>query len=118
MSGKSSFSRRELLKMLGAGGTAIAIGSGMGRTWAQVDPPSSDIRATLTIFNSGGDNWRRINAEPIARFKQKYPNVAVEDNYFPIPGGDWAQYINQVRTRVCLTNQSQRMMEARSTPAR
>ena len=100
MSGKSSFSRRELLKMLGAGGTAIAIGSGMGRTWAQVDPPSSDIRATLTIFNSGGDNWRRINAEPIARFKQKYPNVAVEDNYFPIPGGDWAQYINQVRTRL------------------
>lgn len=96
-------SRRQFLKYTG-GAAALAAASALPfrLTTAQgsYTPPPSDISAQLSIFNFGGEAVQSVYGEAIARFNQRYPNVTVEDNYNPIPNGDWAQYINQYRTRV------------------
>ncbi len=97
------WSRRNILKLLGAGGVATLAGTAglpFGRAFAQDAPPAEDITATLDIFDFGGDPVKKAYGEAIARFNTRYPNVTVNDNYFPVVNGDWAQYINQFRTRI------------------
>lgn len=98
---QDKWSRRKVLKLLGVS-SAVATVSGvpLSRAFTQDEPPAADTTATLDIFDFGGDPVKQVYGEAIARFNQRYPNVSVNDNYFPIPNGDWAQYINQLRTRV------------------
>lgn len=64
-------------------------GSGGGYT-----APASDITATLTISNWGDPADQEVYKEVAARFKQKYPNVTVNDNFTPIT--TWTEYVNKL----------------------
>lgn len=57
-------------------------------------PPPSDVTATLTISNWGDPNDQAVYANVARRFKQKYPNVNVNDNFTPIT--TWTDYVNKV----------------------
>lgn len=69
-------------------------GSGSVRAEEEIDP---DITARIEILNNGGDAEQKINAEIIAKFNEKYPNVEVVDTYASIT--DWGEYINGILTR-------------------
>ena len=46
--------------------------------------PASDITATLTISNWGDPADQEVYKAAAERFKTKYPNVTVNDNFTPI----------------------------------
>lgn len=57
-------------------------------------PPPSDTTATLTISNWGDPADQEVYKAVADRFKQKYPNVTVEDNFTPIT--TWTEYVNKL----------------------
>lgn len=79
-------SRRTLLASAGA----LAASAGIGRAFAQ-----SDVSATLRLQTFGGDAELTGVNNAIARFNQKYPNVAVEVSIDPISTG-WGDYVTKV----------------------
>lgn len=101
----SPISRRDFLRLAGTS-TLAAAAFAQGLPTFQVGAqggytaPAGDITATLSTYNFGDAKSQVVYKAAIARFNQRYPNVKVEDNYFPIPNGDWAQYITQYKTRV------------------
>jgi multiple sugar transport system substrate-binding protein len=94
--------RRKLIQTTGAAGALLAGGGVLGRSSARAtplfDPPPADTKATLTTFNYGGDAEQKIYAEAVARFKQRYPNVEVKDNYTPVVL--WSDYANKLTTTI------------------
>ncbi|MDH3730614.1 MAG: sugar ABC transporter substrate-binding protein [Acidimicrobiia bacterium] len=66
------------------------------------EPPPSDIEATLEIQNWGNPediDWFKGIADG---FREKYPNVTIEDNFVPIT--TWADYINTLVAQVASGN--------------
>lgn len=61
-------------------------------------PPPSDITATLTIANWGDPQDQATYKGVAERFKAKYPNVTVVDNFTPIT--TWSEYINKIVAQV------------------
>ena len=56
--------------------------------------PPSDTTATLTISNWGDPADQEVYKSVVERFKQKYPNVTVVDNFTPIT--TWTEYVNKL----------------------
>ena len=103
----SAVSRRDLLKWTGAAAaTGLALGGSTGRQRARAaagrqDPyaaPPSDTEATLTISNWGDPNDQKVYEAVAGRFKQKFPNVTLNDNFTPIT--TWTDYVNKLVTQV------------------
>jgi multiple sugar transport system substrate-binding protein len=65
-------------------------------------PPPSDIEATLTISNWGDPNDQAVYAAAAERFKERYPNVTIVDNFTPITS--WSDYINKLVADVAAGN--------------
>jgi multiple sugar transport system substrate-binding protein len=61
-------------------------------------PPASDVSATLTISNWGDPVDQSVYDEVEARFKERYPNVTVENNFTPIT--TWSDYVNKLTAQV------------------
>jgi multiple sugar transport system substrate-binding protein len=61
-------------------------------------PPPADTKATLSTFNYGGEAEQKIYADAVGRFKQRYPNVNVKDNYVPV--NLWSDYANKLTTQI------------------
>src|SRR5262245_3589613 len=103
MSDQRIISRRTLLKSgaaTAAGVAAVAAFPTVGMAQSasapagangSYTPPAADTTATLTISNWGDPNDQAVYAGAAERFKAKYPNVTVNDNFVPIAG--WAEYI-------------------------
>ncbi|MBX3031083.1 MAG: sugar ABC transporter substrate-binding protein [Chloroflexi bacterium] len=98
-------SRRTLLKSgaaTAAGAAAVAalptMAAAQSPAVPQVDggytPPAPDTTATLTISNWGDPNDQAVYSGVAERFKAKYPNVTVNDNFVPIT--TWTDYINKI----------------------
>lgn len=106
-------SRRDFLKLTGWGSaTALLAACGAapaapnaatsgaaGSTAAVGGPPPSDITATITIFDFGGDAEKKIYGDAAARFKQRYPNVTVVDNFTPV-NDSWSSYADKITTQI------------------
>src|SRR5438128_2673185 len=51
---------------------------------AAAGAPPANTTATISIFDFGGEADKKIYADAHARFKKKYPNVTIEDNFVPV----------------------------------
>src|SRR6187401_1722804 len=99
-------SRRDFLKLAGASSMAAllaACGGGAPAAAPTAAPaaggaPAADTTATLTIFDFGGDADKKIYADAHARFKQKFPNVTIADNFTPVT--TWSEYSNKITTQM------------------
>ena len=65
---------------------------------AAAGAPPANISATISIFDFGGEADKKIYADAHARFKKKYPNVTIEDNFVPVT--TWSEFSNKVATDV------------------
>lgn len=106
-------SRRDFLKLTGMSSAAALLAAcgaapaapsgstaaGTGSAAAAAGPPPNDITATLTIFDFGGDAEVKIYADAHARFKQRYPNVTVVDNFTPV-NESWSSYADKITTQI------------------
>ena len=70
--------------------TALAVGLGFGRAFAQ-----SDKSGTLKLQAFGGEAELKSITNAIARFNKDYPNVKVEVSMDPITTG-WGDYVTKV----------------------
>ena len=102
-------SRRDFLKLAGASSMAAllaACGGGAPAAAPTAAPaaggasgaPAADTTATLTISDFGGEADKKIYADAHARFKKKYPNVTIVDNFTPVT--TWSEYSNKITTQV------------------
>ncbi|MBA3948298.1 MAG: sugar ABC transporter substrate-binding protein [Herpetosiphonaceae bacterium] len=102
-------SRRDFLKLTGFGSAAALLAacgaapatssSGATSTAAAIGgPPAADTTATLTIFDFGGDAEKKIYGEAEARFKKRYPNVTITDNFTPVD--TWSGYADKITTQI------------------
>lgn len=107
------FSRRDFLKLVALGGSAAALaacGAGGGGTAnptagstpagdAPTSAPATGGSGTvIKIFNFGGEADQKIYGAAYDRFKQKHPDVSVEDNFVPV--STWSEYANKVVAQV------------------
>src|SRR5439155_22866326 len=60
--------------------------------------PSANTTATISILDFGGEADKKIYSDAHARFKKKYPNVTIEDNFVPVT--TWSEFSNKVATDV------------------
>jgi multiple sugar transport system substrate-binding protein len=76
-------------------GTPTADSSGSSTSaGAGYTAPPTDITATLTISNWGDPADQAVYKSVAERFKKKYPNVTVNDNFTPIT--TWTEYVNKL----------------------
>jgi multiple sugar transport system substrate-binding protein len=81
----------------GTSGNAPTAGSESGQA-APTTAPASGGPVTLKIFNFGGEADQKIYGEAYSRFKQRNPNVTIEDNFVPVT--TWSEYANKVVAQV------------------
>ena len=98
-------SRRSLAAASAAAVMTLVACGGSGGGPAEVpaadgpyEPPASDIEATLTISNWGDPVDQEVYEEVAARFKERYPNVTVKNNFTPIT--TWSDYVNKLTAQV------------------
>jgi multiple sugar transport system substrate-binding protein len=100
-------SRRQLLKGTAYGATLAAIlaacgGSddtgGSAQHSGPYTAPAGSTTGTLTISNWGDPKDQAVYKAAGDRFKARYPNVTVSDNFTPIT--TWSEYINKVVSQV------------------
>jgi multiple sugar transport system substrate-binding protein len=74
--------------------------SGTGETGASgtYQAPAATTQATLTISNWGNPGDEKIYDAAIARFKKKYPQVKVENNFTQVV--NWGDYINKIQASI------------------
>jgi multiple sugar transport system substrate-binding protein len=60
--------------------------------------PPANTTATISILDFGGEADKKIYSDAHARFKKKYPNVTIEDNFVPVT--TWSEFSNKVATDV------------------
>ncbi len=100
-------SRRQLLKsatytatlaaILAACGDSGDSGSGETKTGPYTAPEAS-ATGTLTISNWGDPKDQAVYTAAADRFKARYANVTVQDNFTPIV--NWTDYVNKLVTQV------------------
>lgn len=59
--------------------------------------PAKDVTATISVSNWGDPGDKAVYDEVAARFKEKYPNVTVNNNFTPIT--TWTDYVNKLVTQ-------------------
>jgi multiple sugar transport system substrate-binding protein len=59
--------------------------------------PASDVTATISVSNWGDPGDKAVYDGVAARFKEKYPNVTVNNNFTPIT--TWTEYVNKLVTQ-------------------
>lgn len=59
--------------------------------------PAKDITATISVSNWGDPGDKAVYDSVAARFKEKYPNVTVNNNFTPIT--TWTEYVNKLVTQ-------------------
>lgn len=59
--------------------------------------PAKDITATISISNWGDPGDKAVYDGVADRFKEKYPNVKVNNNFTPIT--TWTEYVNKLVTQ-------------------
>ncbi|MCA4131811.1 sugar ABC transporter substrate-binding protein [Arthrobacter sp. M4] len=59
--------------------------------------PAKDVTATISISNWGDPGDKVVYDGVAARFKEKYPNVTVNNNFTPIT--TWTEYVNKLVTQ-------------------
>jgi multiple sugar transport system substrate-binding protein len=62
----------------------------------------SDITAELTVSNWGDPNDSEVYAAAVERFKERFPNVTINDNFTPIT--TWSDYVNKLVADVAAGN--------------
>ena len=62
--------------------------------------PAKDITATISVSNWGDPGDKAVYDGVAERFKEKYPNVTVNNNFTPIT--TWTEYVNKLGDRVRL----------------
>ena len=96
---KNNLSRRDFLKIAGAGSAAATVyGLSGGRALASPARQVNDVTATLNVFDFGSDKQLKIYADDAARFNKRFPNVTVKDELIAFPDG-WGQYITILKAR-------------------
>jgi multiple sugar transport system substrate-binding protein len=112
MASKQTFGRRDFLKLAGMAGAGATLAACAPAPAQQAAAPaattapaagatsglSPDTTATITIFNFGGAADQKVYAEAEDRFKKRYPNVTIVDNFTPVT--TWSEYTNKVATQV------------------
>jgi multiple sugar transport system substrate-binding protein len=94
-------SRREFLKIAGlaaAGTTLAACAPNAGSVGGNIGVPSKDSKATITLFNYGGDADKIVYNAAYDRFKKKYPNVEIVDNFIPVD--TWGNFTQKFATAI------------------
>ena len=71
-------------------GAAVAFGILSGSSLAEAPP--ADIVATIKMYQRTNASIQAVTEAAIARFKARYPNVAVENQWLPL--GTWGEYIS------------------------
>ena len=114
MASKNPIPRRDFLKLSGLAGagallaacapappasspSAPAAGATAAPSMAS-GPLAAETKATINIFNFGGDNDKKIYSEAYTRFNKKFPNVTINDNFTPVT--TWSEYSNKIATQV------------------
>ncbi|MFI7065047.1 ABC transporter substrate-binding protein [Kribbella sp. NPDC050124] len=91
----------------GALALSLAVAAGCGGAGSGATPgrgdgpyaaPAKDTTATLTISNWGDPVDKAVYDEVADRFKAKYPNVTIRNNFTPIT--TWSEYVNKLTTQV------------------
>ncbi|WP_395401971.1 ABC transporter substrate-binding protein [Arthrobacter sp. UC242_113] len=59
--------------------------------------PAKDITATISVSNWGDPGDKAVYDGVAKRFKEKYPNVTVNNNFTPIT--TWTEYVNKLVTQ-------------------
>ena len=109
MTKATGFGRREFLRlasMAGAGAALAACAPAPAAAPTAQKPAegaskgalAADTKATLNIFNFGGENDKKIYDEAYARFNKRFPNVTINDNFTPVT--TWSEYSNKITTQV------------------
>jgi multiple sugar transport system substrate-binding protein len=100
-------SRRQVLKGTAYGATLAALlaacggsdnSAGSAQKTGPYSAPAGNTTGTLTISNWGDPKDQAVYKAAGDRYKAKYPNVTVTDNFTPIT--TWSDYINKVVTQV------------------
>ena len=98
--------RNTVRTTLAAAATAAALaltacGGGAQTTAPAADgpyaAPSKDITTTITVSNWGDPGDKAVYDSVAERFKEKYPNVTVNNNFTPIT--TWTEYVNKLVTQ-------------------
>lgn len=59
--------------------------------------PAKDVTATISVSNWGDPGDKAVYDGVAERFKEKYPNVTVKNNFTPIT--TWTEYVNKLVTQ-------------------
>ncbi|KRE72175.1 ABC transporter substrate-binding protein [Arthrobacter sp. Soil762] len=59
--------------------------------------PAKDITATISVSNWGDPGDKAVYDSVAGRFKEKYPNVTVKNNFTPIT--TWTEYVDKLVTQ-------------------
>ena len=101
--GRHILGRRQLLRTGLAGGAALLVAARHDsvrayapRSGGSYTPPADDVEATIRISNWGDPNDQEVYDGVAERFKERYPNVDIEDDFTPIT--TWSEYVNKVLT--------------------
>ena len=70
---------------------------GEAASQAPYKAPAKDITATISVSNWGDPGDKAVYDSVAARFKEKYPNVTVNNNFTPIT--TWTEYVNKLVTQ-------------------
>lgn len=109
MISKAGLKRRDFLRLAGLTGASAALAAcapvapaaapaAQGAAAPSKGVLSADTKATINIFNFGGENDKKIYNEAYARFNKKYPNITIVDNFTPVT--TWSEYSNKITTQV------------------
>jgi multiple sugar transport system substrate-binding protein len=94
--------RRDFLQLAGLTAAGVALAACAPKagtsTGGELKMPAADTKATLTIFNFGGEADKVIYTDAENRFKTRYPNVEVVDNFVPVD--TWGNFTNKFATAI------------------
>ena len=83
-----------LLALTACGGTPPSAVPAAGGPYSA---PATDTTATISVSNWGDPGDKAVYDSVAARFKEKYPNVTVNNNFTPIT--TWTEYVTKLVTQ-------------------
>ena len=106
MKNKTGIRRRDFLRLAGLTSASAALAACAPVAPAAPKPAESpskggigaDAKATVSIFNFGGENDKKIYNEAYVRFNKRFPNVTINDNFTPVT--TWSEYSNKITTQI------------------